>query len=59
MAHASDQWHDWSVETLSAVRGPLHTTEIVLGEARLRALGSERRLRHLRKTWLLRVETPA
>jgi uncharacterized protein len=31
--NASDQWHPWAVETLSAVRGPLHTTEIVLGEA--------------------------
>ena len=31
--NASDQWHDWAVETLSAVRGPLHTTEIVIGEA--------------------------
>ena len=31
--NASDQWHDWAVETLSTVRGPLHTTEIVLGEA--------------------------
>jgi hypothetical protein len=27
------QWHAWSVKTLSAVRGPLHTTEIVRGEA--------------------------
>ena len=31
--NATDQWHQWAVETLSAVRGPLHTTEIVLGEA--------------------------
>ncbi len=31
--NANDQWHEWSVETLSALRGPLHTTEIVLGEA--------------------------
>lgn len=31
--NASDQWHDWAVATLSSVRGPLHTTEIVLGEA--------------------------
>jgi predicted nucleic acid-binding protein len=31
--NATDQWHDWSVQTLSAIRGPLHTTEIVLGEA--------------------------
>jgi predicted nucleic acid-binding protein len=31
--NATDQWHEWSVETLSSVRGPLHTTEIVLGEA--------------------------
>ncbi len=31
--NASDQWHAWSVKTLSAVCGPLHTTEIVLGEA--------------------------
>lgn len=29
----SDQWHHWSVSALSAVNGPLHTTEIVLGEA--------------------------
>ena len=31
--NAGDQWHDWSVAALSARRGPLHTTEIVLGEA--------------------------
>jgi len=31
--NASDQWHEWSVSTLSSVRGPIHTTEIVLGEA--------------------------
>lgn len=31
--NAADQWHDWSVSILSARRGPLHTTEIVLGEA--------------------------
>lgn len=30
---AADQWHKWSVAALSARRGPLHTTEIVLGEA--------------------------
>ena len=29
----ADQWHEWSVAVLSARRGPLHTTEIVLGEA--------------------------
>ena len=29
----NDQWHEWSVKALSARRGPLHTTEIVLGEA--------------------------
>lgn len=31
--NAADQWHHWSVTALSARRGPLHTTEIVLGEA--------------------------
>ena len=31
--NAADQWHAWSVAALSARRGPLHTTEIVLGEA--------------------------
>ena len=31
--NADDQWHEWSVSVLSARRGPLHTTEIVLGEA--------------------------
>jgi len=31
--NATDQWHQWSVSVLSARRGPLHTTEIVLGEA--------------------------
>ncbi len=31
--NAADQWHEWSVSVLSARRGPLHTTEIVLGEA--------------------------
>jgi predicted nucleic acid-binding protein len=29
----ADQWHEWSREILSKCRGPLHTTEIVLGEA--------------------------
>ena len=31
--NAADQWHQWSVSLLSTQRGPLHTTEIVLGEA--------------------------
>ncbi len=31
--NAADQWHAWSVSVLSGRRGPLHTTEIVLGEA--------------------------
>jgi predicted nucleic acid-binding protein len=31
--NAADQWHAWSVSLLSTRRGPLHTTEIVLGEA--------------------------
>jgi predicted nucleic acid-binding protein len=31
--NAADQWHEWSVSLLSTRRGPLHTTEIVLGEA--------------------------
>mgnify|MGYP005644920581 CR=1 FL=1 len=31
--NAADQWHDWSVSSLSARKGSLHTTEIVLGEA--------------------------
>jgi predicted nucleic acid-binding protein len=31
--NATDQWHDWSVSVLAARRGPLHTTEIVLGKA--------------------------
>jgi predicted nucleic acid-binding protein len=31
--NAADQWHKWSVAVLAARRGPLHTTEIVLGEA--------------------------
>jgi predicted nucleic acid-binding protein len=31
--NAVDQWHQWSVAALSARRGPLHITEIVLGEA--------------------------
>ncbi len=31
--NANDQWHGWATETLSRVEGPLHTTEIVLGEA--------------------------
>ncbi len=30
---AGDQWHQWSVSILSTRRVPLHTTEIVLGEA--------------------------
>jgi hypothetical protein len=31
--NAADQWHEWSRQTLARRRGPLHTTEIVLGEA--------------------------
>ena len=31
--NVGDQWHAWSVSALSARRGPIHTTEIVLGEA--------------------------
>lgn len=31
--NAGDQWHDWSVDALRSRRGPLHTTEVVLGEA--------------------------
>jgi len=31
--NAADQWHQWSVSLLSTQRGPLYTTEIVLGEA--------------------------
>jgi predicted nucleic acid-binding protein len=31
--NAADQWHEWSASLLSTRRGPLHTTEIVLGEA--------------------------
>ena len=31
--NAADQWHAWSVSVLSEVRGPLHTSEIILGEA--------------------------
>jgi uncharacterized protein len=31
--NAADQWHEWSFSALSSQRGPLHTTEIVLGEA--------------------------
>lgn len=31
--NAADQWHEWASDALAARRGPLHTTEIVLGEA--------------------------
>jgi predicted nucleic acid-binding protein len=31
--NAGDQWHAWAVAALGCRRGPLHTTEIVLGEA--------------------------
>jgi len=31
--NASDQFHDWSVATLSKVKGPLPTSDIILGEA--------------------------
>lgn len=41
----ADQWHDWSVAVLSARRGPLHTTEIVLGEACWQ-LGGNTRVAH-------------
>ncbi len=30
--NATDQWHKWSAEALAQRHGPLHTTEIVLGE---------------------------
>jgi predicted nucleic acid-binding protein len=30
---AADQWHAWAVAALGRCRGPLRTTEIVLGEA--------------------------
>jgi len=31
--NAADQWHEWSVSVLKKVKGPVHTSEIVLGEA--------------------------
>jgi predicted nucleic acid-binding protein len=31
--NASDQWHDWSVAVLSKVRRPVHTSEVIMGEA--------------------------
>jgi len=31
--NATDQWHAWATGILSTVRGPLYTSEIVLGEA--------------------------
>jgi hypothetical protein len=31
--NAADQWHEWSNAVLTQRKGPLHTTEIVLGEA--------------------------
>jgi predicted nucleic acid-binding protein len=31
--NAADQWHSWCKKALSGRHGPLHTTEIVLGEA--------------------------
>ncbi len=31
--NATDQWHGWSVSVLKKVKGPIHTSEIVLGEA--------------------------
>lgn len=31
--NAADQWHAWASAALARERGPLHTTEIVLGEA--------------------------
>lgn len=31
--NAADQWHDWSVAALSPRKTPLHTIEIILGEA--------------------------
>ena len=31
--NVSDQWHEWSVSVLSAIRGPVHTSEVILGEA--------------------------
>jgi predicted nucleic acid-binding protein len=43
--NARDQWHEWSVRVLRQVKGPLHTTEIVLGEA-LWHLGGNTRPAH-------------
>jgi len=43
--NSRDQWHAWSVWALGRVRGPLHTTEIVLGEA-LWHLGGNTRPTH-------------
>ena len=31
--NAAEQWHEWSVSVLKKVRGPIHTSKIVLGEA--------------------------
>ena len=31
--NAADQWHKWAAAVLAQGQGPLHTTEIVLGEA--------------------------
>jgi predicted nucleic acid-binding protein len=31
--NATDQWHRWSVSVLQKVKGPIHTSEVVLGEA--------------------------
>jgi predicted nucleic acid-binding protein len=31
--NAADQWHEWASGALARCRVPLHTTEIVLGEA--------------------------
>jgi predicted nucleic acid-binding protein len=31
--NAADQWHAWASAALAQGQGPLHTTEIVLGEA--------------------------
>ena len=31
--NAADQWHAWASAALAQARGPLHTTEVVLGDA--------------------------
>lgn len=59
--NAADQWHDWSVSVLSGIRNPLHTSEVILGEACWNLGGNTRpahALLDLVRSGAIRILTP-